>query len=89
MALFAAQLLLQHLLDGEAGQQAVNEDQRFLELFVGQVAVVEDFVQRLDMLLRPEVEGRHAWIAFAAGEQAGNGINLKRPIEDRSPELLG
>jgi hypothetical protein len=27
--------------------------------------------------------------AFAAGEQAGNGINLKRPIEDRSPELLG
>jgi hypothetical protein len=27
--------------------------------------------------------------AFAAGEQAGNGINLKRPIEDRSPGLLG
>jgi hypothetical protein len=27
--------------------------------------------------------------AFAAGEQAGNGINLKRPIEDSSPELLG
>lgn len=27
--------------------------------------------------------------AFAAGEQAGNGINLKRPLEDRSPELLG
>lgn len=26
--------------------------------------------------------------AFAAGKQAGNSINLKRPIEDRSPELL-
>ena len=71
MPIDIADLRFEHFLDREACQEAMDEDQGFLNLVVAEIVVEEDRTQSLDMFARTLFEHRYGSATLLIGISTG------------------